>query len=79
MGLPEATFERPDPASLRLTLDNPVAPVPDAGPRPDGNHMAQANVRERLAAFFGPGARMDVESDAGRYRVTLRFPYRSEP
>ena len=64
---------------LRLTLENPVEAGRQVGLRPDGNHIAQANVRERLAAFFGPGARMDVETGTGSYRVTLRFPYRSEP
>ena len=64
---------------LHITLENPVEPPRPGGLRPDGNHMAQANVRERLAAFFGPRAHMEVREHSGRYRVTLRFPYRSEP
>ena len=63
---------------LHITLENPMEDGGVAAGRPHGNHMAQANVRERLAALFGPAARLDVYADAQRYRVSLRFPYRSE-
>lgn len=43
-----------------------------------GNRMAIANIRERLMLFFDLDARLDKDVRAGRYRVTIRMPYRSQ-
>jgi two-component system sensor histidine kinase AlgZ len=40
-----------------------------------GNRMALDNIRERLALFFDAEARMNVRTDAGRYRVEIDMPY----
>ena len=42
-----------------------------------GNQMAQNNVRERLKAFFGTKAELEVRAERGRYAVHMSFPYRS--
>lgn len=43
-----------------------------------GNRMAIANIRERLMLFFDLDARLDKDVRDGRYRVTIRLPYRSK-
>ncbi len=42
--------------------------------RPGGNQMAQENVGQRMRAFFGDGADLQVEAGNSRYAVELRFP-----
>lgn len=42
-----------------------------------GNRMAIANIRERLMLFFDLDARLEKDVRGGRYRVTIRLPYRS--
>jgi len=42
--------------------------------RPGGNQMAQENVGQRMRAFFGDGAEVQVKEDGSRYAVELRFP-----
>lgn len=64
-----------DGSKLTVVIENPQ-PSGGEGSHHDGNHMAQANVRERLQTFFGEGSRIDIESAAGKYRVALMFPYR---
>jgi hypothetical protein len=44
-----------------------------------GNRMAQANVEERLEAFFAGAARFHAQAGDGRYRVVLDFPRREGP
>jgi two-component system sensor histidine kinase AlgZ len=66
---------RRDGNTLTVAIENPQPSSGDVSHR-DGNHMAQANVRDRLQAFFGEGSRIDIESAAGNYRVALIFPYR---
>jgi two-component system sensor histidine kinase AlgZ len=41
-----------------------------------GNHMALANIRERLTLFFDLEATLATETAAGRYRVRINLPYR---
>jgi LytS/YehU family sensor histidine kinase len=40
--------------------------------------MAQDNVEQRLRAFFGADASLQVSSEGGEYTVELRFPYMKE-
>jgi two-component system sensor histidine kinase AlgZ len=42
--------------------------------RPGGNQMAQENVAQRMRAFFGDGADVQVQEGASEYAVELRFP-----
>jgi two-component system sensor histidine kinase AlgZ len=53
-------------------------PVHDAGPERAGNRMALDNIRERLALFFDAEARMETRIVAGRYRVEIEIPYRTQ-
>jgi two-component system sensor histidine kinase AlgZ len=43
-----------------------------------GNRMAFDNIRERLALFFDAEARIETRSAAGRYRVEIDIPYRTD-
>lgn len=43
-------------------------------PRPGGNQMAQENVSQRMRAFFGDVAEVQVKEDPSTYAVELRFP-----
>ncbi len=62
------------PGATTITLTNPVAPgESDAGHR-HGHHMAQENVRQRLAAFFGRDNLVRVLEQSGHYTVELLLP-----
>jgi two-component system sensor histidine kinase AlgZ len=56
-----------------IELTNPCPPQAIAS---SGNHMALANIRERLLLFFDIEATLEAEQAAGRYRVAIRLPYR---
>ena len=56
-----------------IELTNPC-PVP--APVSQGNHMALANIRERLLLFFDLEASLETFPESGRYRVAIRLPYR---
>jgi len=58
---------------LRLELSNPVS---KASRPTHGNHMALANIRERLILFFELDAVMATGIQGGRFRVFIEFPYR---
>ena len=53
-----------------------VNPREDGNTQPGraGNHMAQGNVRERLALLFDLEARLDIISEANTYRVHIVLP-----
>ncbi|MDX5363339.1 MAG: histidine kinase [Pseudazoarcus pumilus] len=63
-------------SELVIEVGNPVAPK--AQPHA-GNRMALDNIRERLLLFFDLEARLDSASEDGRYRVTIRLPFRRNP
>jgi two-component system sensor histidine kinase AlgZ len=56
-------------------IENPY--LEEQQPR-TGNRMALENIRERLALFFDAEARVDTRTAAGRYRVDIEMPYRTE-
>jgi two-component system, LytTR family, sensor histidine kinase AlgZ len=56
-------------------IENPVI---DAGPERVGNRIALENIRERLALFFDAEARIETRIEAGRYRVEVEIPYRTQ-
>jgi hypothetical protein len=69
---------REEDARLILTVENDRGP---ASPTPDerGTRVGLANVGERLAARFGPGAECDsVPLPGGGYRVSLSMPLEIE-
>jgi len=60
---------------LRITISNPVA---DADSPPvSGNHVAQENLRQRLAARYGAAGELRIEQTAQAYRATLMIPMES--
>ena len=65
-----------DDLPLETTLldddDQAVSP----GSHQKGNRMALENIRERLMLFFDLEARLETDASEGRYRVTIRLPYR---
>jgi two-component system sensor histidine kinase AlgZ len=65
-------FERRN-SRLRVELSNTVA-VADG--HAHGNQMALTNIRERLMLFFDLEATMTTQLGAGRFSVTIEFPYR---
>jgi two-component system sensor histidine kinase AlgZ len=75
----------PAPAEIRIRLarqsdrvvielSNPHVPASD---HHAGNHMALANIRERLALFFDLEARMTAEARGDRYLVRIELPYQA--
>jgi two-component system sensor histidine kinase AlgZ len=62
-----------DGKELHLKVSNP-APGQTA-PHSNGNKMALANIRERLALLFDVEAQYEVVSDADHYQVHILIPY----
>jgi LytS/YehU family sensor histidine kinase len=58
--------------AMRIVVDNPFDP--DA-PAVIKTGFGLSNVRNRMQARWGKAAKMDIEIDRNRYRVTLFFPY----
>jgi two-component system sensor histidine kinase AlgZ len=58
---------------LYISIANPLPPETDATRR-DGNRMALANIRERLALAYGERASLAIEPTGDTFRVTVRFP-----
>jgi two-component system, LytTR family, sensor histidine kinase AlgZ len=56
---------------MRFVIENPFDPEAPSSRR---NGIGLANVRNRLAARYGNAARLEIESDANRYRVILTLP-----
>jgi LytS/YehU family sensor histidine kinase len=54
-----------------VTVENPRDPEAKASP---GAGVGLDNVRRRLAAVYGDGARMTAVAEADRFRVELSFP-----
>ena len=57
---------------LHAMLRNPYRPE---GGRHDGNRMAVANIRERLALHFDAEANLSTRADADSYEVRIVMPY----
>ena len=53
--------------------------APDLAARHAGNGIALDNIRERLQLFFDLEARLEAVRSDGRYRVTIRLPFRRKP
>jgi len=74
-GLIEVRIERRNDR-LWLQLTNPYHP--DYQHR-QGNHMALANIRERLRLHFDVEASLDTRIADGRYEIGIAMPYRTGP
>lgn len=58
--------------AMRIVVDNPFDPdAPSVGK----NGFGLVNVRNRMQTRWGSAAKMDIQVDRNRYRVTLYFPY----
>ncbi len=58
---------------IQISITNPLPEHLTSQPR-RGNRLAVANVSERLGAFFGARARVEIEDLEGFYVVKLAFP-----
>lgn len=58
-----------------ITIENPVSENLSSDTHHEGNKLAQDNIRQRLLAFFGPGANMIVTPFENKYRVTITIPH----
>lgn len=58
---------------------DPEAAAGQSGRGGRGEGIGLANVRRRLAAFYGRDARLDVEAEPGRFRVAVHLPAAAEP
>ena len=56
---------------VTIVVRNPLAAAPQLR---EGNRLALANIRERLALMYGERALMKSGRFDGEYIVTLRFP-----
>ena len=57
---------------ITIVVRNPVA---ERGSGREGNHLALANIRERLALLYGERALVKAGRFGDEYIVTLRFPH----
>jgi len=74
-GVLRLVADRTEDKRLKVEVENPFDPE---APRRPGNGLGQGNVRRRLQAHFGGDGRMEVQSDGGRYRVTVTVPAQIE-
>jgi two-component system sensor histidine kinase AlgZ len=69
-GLLEVSVERRG-EELIIVITNPTA---GQSQHAAGNHMALANIRERLALYYDLEARLDILAGADRYEVRITLP-----
>jgi two-component system, LytTR family, sensor histidine kinase AlgZ len=60
---------------LQIAVENPCHA--NAG-ESRGNHMALANIRERLALYYDLEARLEIETQKNRYRICICLPCRTK-
>ena len=58
---------------MRIVISNPYHPEHQ---HRQGNRMALANIRERLALHFDVDAQMETEISEGRFFIRMRLPFR---
>lgn len=63
-------------SQVHLVLGNPYS---EGSGHHNGNRMALANIRERLALHFDAEAQLMIKTGGGQYQVHIVIPYRSEP
>ena len=57
-----------------LHLENPIADSISTDTHHDGNKLAQDNIRQRLAAYFGATATLTVTPEEHSYKVSIKIP-----
>jgi two-component system sensor histidine kinase AlgZ len=67
---------RREAGSIVLEVENPRPP---AAADSNGNRMALENIRGRLAALYGPAARLDTLDEGDRFVARLLFPATAGP
>ena len=63
---------------LCLSVSNPISP-PNHVRNHKSNHMAQDNIRKRLALMYGDEASFDIDEQGDDYTVALRIPINAIP
>lgn len=66
---------RRDGRQLHLEISNPVVAEKAASA---GNHIAQENIRARLATLYGSRGGMEIRDDGDDFTVSLNWPYRNK-
>ncbi len=61
---------------LQVTIENPVPATPG---HTEGNHMALANIEQRLQGLFGEDASLAAALEKDCFRVVLQYPVGREP
>jgi two-component system, LytTR family, sensor histidine kinase AlgZ len=64
---------------LRISIRNPHQPAAGNVAHASGNHMALANIRERLALYYDLEARLETEVSDTFYEVRVILPCRTRP
>ncbi len=65
---------RMESGRVTIEIDNPVPPEGIGHRHAQGNRMALANIRSRLAVLYGEQAVFDAGEDGGRFRIRLSYP-----
>ncbi len=60
-----------DGHEVRIVITNPLAPAPSHS---RGNRMATGNIQQRLAAHYGPTAKLSMHADNGLHTTYLSYP-----
>lgn len=61
--------------ALRIAIANPTA---GELPQAPGNHIALANIRERLSLYYDLEARLEIDSGNDHYEVRIFLPWRKK-
>lgn len=61
---------------VQITIDNPLQPGRQGDQGRTGNRIAQDNVRQRLASYFGKDNLLQVSQDKANYKITITIPVR---
>ncbi|MCC5871139.1 MAG: sensor histidine kinase [Gammaproteobacteria bacterium] len=69
---------RMEPGRVAIEIDNPLPPAGMAQRHAQGNRMALANIRSRLAVLYGEQAVFESGEDGGRFRIRLSYPLDEE-
>lgn len=65
---------RMEPQRVAIEIDNPLPPAGIAQGHAQGNRMALANIRSRLAVLYGKAAVFEAQEDGERFRIRLSYP-----
>lgn len=63
---------------VTIEIDNPLPPAGSAPRHAQGNRMALANIRSRMAVLYGEKATFEAGEDAGRFQIRLSYPLGEE-